>query len=312
MNRSIGVRHQPASRTSGGSTAAERPIGPVLPILGGDHHRLPTVRGRRRGFRPVGTLVDPGPQDPGLVAAERVGFRRHPLLGILRLDAPDELALVGLAGRDRPPPGIPGAECRGPQVEPQAAFLLLRAVALPAGPLQDRSDVPGEVHAFRVRRRPGNAGQESNTNRSSVGFFTARLYHRPGDEGQASPPGTIRLTDISRMMRANALVPLPEPKTHPSGRIAPCPVRLRVARASAGVIPGVVDRQGRVRRARSSAGARRPSAREALPPLRHGNYNVPPVPRRHPAQTCRARRHHGSPTADGTPPCHTPCGTHPC
>ena len=132
---------------------AKRPIGPVLPILGGDHHRLSTVRGRRGGLRPVGTLVDPGPQDPGLVAAERVGLRRHPFLDIVRLDAPDELALVGLAGRDRSPSGIPEAECRGPQIEPQAAFLLFRTVALPAGPLQDRSDVPGEVHAFRFRRR---------------------------------------------------------------------------------------------------------------------------------------------------------------
>ena len=66
---------------------------------------------------------------------------------------------------------------------------------------------------------------------------------------------------------------------------------------------------------RLRVGACRPVGRprEALPPLGHGNYNVPPSPfEQHPTQTCRARRHHRSPTADGTLPCHTPCGTHPC
>jgi hypothetical protein len=199
-----GGEHEPIDRVATpalviharGIDGADRPVGPVPPVLGVDDHLAPTGPGRRRDLPPVGPLVDPGPKDAGLVASERVGAERHPLPFVVRFDATDQLALVGLARRDRPLSRIRGAECAGPQVEPQAALLLLRTVARPAGTRQDRSDISGEVHAFLVRRRrPGCRHDENHQQQRGRGFH-GWIVPTAGAGCQAIPPVGLRFPDV--------------------------------------------------------------------------------------------------------------------
>src|SRR5262249_27717632 len=87
-------------------------------------------------------------QDLDLLPAERFGLGRHPLLGVVGLDAADQLTFPGAPGPDCLSTGFASGSSQS-AIEAQAALLLFRPVALPAASLQNRPHVSAKVDRLR-------------------------------------------------------------------------------------------------------------------------------------------------------------------
>jgi hypothetical protein len=98
-------------------------------------------------------LIDPGAQELDLFATERFAPRRHPLVGIVRFNAADQLALGDPPRTDGCFPRIAGHKRSLTAIESQPTFLLVGSVALPAGTLEDGPHVRVEVNTFGLWSR---------------------------------------------------------------------------------------------------------------------------------------------------------------
>ena len=98
-----------------------------------------------RTLRPDCALVDPCADETDLLGAQRLSLRRHGVVFLQCRDAPHERAERTLAGGDDAAivAAIHGA---GPGGQRQAALVLLKPVAFVAGLLEQRLDVPHEIH----------------------------------------------------------------------------------------------------------------------------------------------------------------------
>ena len=95
-------------------------------------------------LRPDGSLVDPGTQSADLGRCEPLAARRHHELLVSAGNQQHEPALNPLAGQDDRP-GVAAFERRGPQVEPESALLLLRAMACFAGAAEEGTNLCLEI-----------------------------------------------------------------------------------------------------------------------------------------------------------------------
>lgn len=99
---------------------------------------------------PRGPLAHPVAQDGNLGRIQGSSFiwRRHPLVGVSRCDAPDQLALFWLPGEDDWPAFAIG-QCSFRSIEPEMALPLafIGAVALEAAIREDRPYVAVEFDA---------------------------------------------------------------------------------------------------------------------------------------------------------------------
>src|SRR2546428_1549456 len=103
---------------------------------------LHRIRGIR--VRPVGALIDPESNQLNLLIGERLPAHRHSADAAKPRHAPVESALVGFARQDVFAQAAP-RQRRLLQVEPQAAQLRVRSVALVTVLLEDGLDVLKEI-----------------------------------------------------------------------------------------------------------------------------------------------------------------------
>ena len=110
-----------------------------------------------------GAFGDPAPEEFLLGRRQRFVrfFLRHDIFGVVREDAFDDLALLGLAGDDGDLPALAGLQRFFTDIQAQAAFARLRieAVAMKAGVRHDRSDVA--VEADDIAGRVGTEEADS-------------------------------------------------------------------------------------------------------------------------------------------------------
>jgi len=103
---------------------------------------------------PMGPLADPLAQHRDLFRAERLAFRRHELVRIVRGDAGEDRAFLWLAGKKARAVRLAALEGSGAVVEPQPAFRLAALVTLITGELQHRQDLGEIIHRARAGSRP--------------------------------------------------------------------------------------------------------------------------------------------------------------
>src|SRR5688500_6660264 len=110
-------------------------------------HRLTLRRDERPMILPLRALFDPAAEQGDFVCRKLTGGfrRRHVLVGILRGDAVDQLALIWLAGNDRR--HVAGRKRTRLGVEPESGLSLprIRPVTLEARVGKDRTDVAVEL-----------------------------------------------------------------------------------------------------------------------------------------------------------------------
>src|SRR5262245_27352683 len=90
-------------------------------------------------------LLDPRPQNRDLLALEWIGIGRHPLGSIAGFQPTDHFAVSRPPGNNGPAAGIGRSQLRGTLIEPHAALLLFRPVALDAVARQQRSHIAVEI-----------------------------------------------------------------------------------------------------------------------------------------------------------------------
>ena len=104
---------------------------------------------------PRGAFVDPSLQNGDLGGGERVAGRGH-ARGFVLLDELEEWAVFDVARDDGGPVTVAPLEGLGLDVQAEAAFVFLSAVAGVAMLLEDRSHIADEVDGFRLREVCGD------------------------------------------------------------------------------------------------------------------------------------------------------------
>ena len=102
--------------------------------------------GRVLFLRPDGALVDPAPQQFHLFACQRRSLGRHDHFGIQTGDIAQQQAAGAVSRNDGRDAGVTAAEGIRPVVQPEAVQLGLAAVTAHAPLLEDRLNLPGEIH----------------------------------------------------------------------------------------------------------------------------------------------------------------------
>jgi len=115
----------------------ERTPRPPLPLI---RHSDVTRGGPDRAFG------DPGAQGGLLGRRQQSPFRRHPHLRLRPRDETQQRAFLGPARHDIRRMRLASVQGDLAGIKPIPTLLLLRPVAFQAVGLQDRSDLPGEIH----------------------------------------------------------------------------------------------------------------------------------------------------------------------
>ena len=205
-----------------GRRVGDRAEGPVVAAGGGDRRGA----GGARVFGPRGAVRDPLGQRGDLRGCE-LALRRHPQLAGVA-DGGEERPPVGLPGHDRRA-ALPALQQRGAGIDPQARFLLLRAVAplalghqhRPNVRLEERDRLRRRVGGRGVRRpqgedrqrpRPGR-GQESEVSHAGVGRRGGRIQLQCVRDPGGRQPGTHPAARFGWASRTSVAFSSPERKS---------------------------------------------------------------------------------------------------
>jgi hypothetical protein len=125
--------------------------------------------------------LDPLGQQGDFLGFEALALGGHHLVGILRGDELEEVALEAIARDDRGLARIPAAQHRRFLIQPQSALLLLGAVALETMLGEDGLDVPVEIRRLRAPRRQRHGQNHRNDKQTEIHRGLWSINSHPGE-----------------------------------------------------------------------------------------------------------------------------------